>query len=256
MMVSIITITFNNFHELKITLESIPASGDVESVVVNGGNDPETAGFLKNYPGKVISGKDDGIADAFNKGLGRAAGEYIMFLNSGDTLLDREYPKIAARFLDEHPEISFVHSSIIFRDSVGGEIFMRPQMKSPGRGQPYFHPTMVVRKTCFDEVGKFNTEYKISMDFDFIVRLERKGLKGHFLQGEAVVKMDGTGKSATGEKEAIKECYRALKENDLLTARNQAGFFIRKLLFSLRRLMILLGLKKLLGLFKRMKHHS
>lgn len=255
-MISIITITFNNFRELKRTLESIPVSGDVESIVINGGDDPDTTGFLKNYAGKVISGKDDGIADAFNKGLSNASGEFVMYLNSGDVLIDKGYPEKAARVLNENPDVSFVHSSIIFRDRIGGEILMRPQMKSPGRGQPYFHPTMIVRKKCFDEVGSFNTSYKIGMDFDFIIRLEKKGFKGYFLEGEPAVKMDGTGRSATGEKEAIKECYRSLKENDLLTAKNRRGFLVRKILFSSRQLMISLGLKNLLGVFKRLKHHG
>ena len=131
---------------------------------------------------------------------------------------------------------------------------MRPQMKSAGRGQPYFHPTMVVRKKCFDEVGIFNTTYNIGMDFDFIIRLEKKGLRGKYIDGEAVVKMEGTGKSAAEEKEAIDECYRSIEENDYLTVKNRGGFFIRKAFYNGRRMLVALGLKNLLGLLKRKKH--
>ena len=253
-MVSVITITYNNFMELKSTLDSIPDKDYIESVVINGGNDPKTIEFLKNYEGKVISEKDNGIADAFNKGIANASGDYIMFLNSGDILIDSGYIGKAAEILLENSEISFVHSNIIFHDRIGGEIFMRPQMKSVGRGQPFFHPTMIVRKKCFDEIGGFNTTYKIGMDFDFIVRMIKKGYRGNYVDGKAVVRMEGTGKSASQEKEAIEECYRSLKENIFLTLTNRTGYFIRKSFYAGRKLMEALGLKNFLGKLKREKH--
>jgi GT2 family glycosyltransferase len=253
-MISIITITYNNFNELKTTLNSIPAVNYVESVVINGGNDNETLEYLKDSNGIVINESDSGISEAFNKGIRHSSGEYVMFLNSGDVLLDPGYLQIANNILDKEKDISFVHSNIIFQDMIAGEIFMCPQMKSVGRGQPYFHPTMIVRKKCFDEVGYFDTSYKISMDFDFVVRLEKHLQKGKYIDGKAVVKMEGTGKSAKQEKESIKECYRSLKENDSLTLKNQLGFLERKILFFGRNLFVMIGMKDILGQLKRQKH--
>lgn len=253
-MISIITITFNNLTELKCTLSSIPERDFIESIVVNGGDDPGTIEYLKTYRGKVINEKDSGISEAFNKGLEKATGKNIMFLNSGDILLDPDYPETAENILNINENIAFVHSNIIFRDSIGGEIFMRPQMKSVGRGQPYFHPTMIVRKKCFDEAGNFNSSYEIGMDFDFIVRMEKKGFKGRFVDGKAVVKMEGTGKSAAREDEAIKECFRSLQENDYLTLRNRTGYAVRKFFYFGRNLMVKLGMKNLLGSLKKKKH--
>jgi len=253
-MVSVVTITLNNFLELKSTLESIPEKDFIESVVINGGNDSKTRDFLKNYKGKIITEKDNGIADAFNKGLANASGDYIMFLNSGDILIAPGYIKAAVNILSGNSEISFVHSNIIFHDRIGGEIFMRPQMKSVGRGQPFFHPTMITSKKCFDELGGFNTNYKIGMDFDFIVRMMKKGYKGDYVDGEAVVRMEGTGKSSAQENEAIKECYKSLKENDYLTLTNQTGYIIRQFFYSARKIVEKIGLKNLLGILKRKKH--
>lgn len=90
-MISIVTVTYNNFNELIETLNSIPESDIVESVVINGGDCKKTKDFLENYPGKSISEKDDGIADAFNKSIKLSSGDYIMFLNSGDILLSADY---------------------------------------------------------------------------------------------------------------------------------------------------------------------
>ncbi len=255
-MISIITITYNNFEELKNTLDSIPQRKNIESVVVNGGDEIQTKEYLKNYNGKVINEKDSGIADAFNKGLKISSGEFIMFLNSGDLLLDADYLLKAEKMLKTNKDLFFVHSNIIFHDMVAGEIFMRPQMKSPGRGQPYFHPTMIVRKSCFEKVGQFNTSYKIAMDFDFIARMEKNSLIGKYIDEKAVVKMAGFGKSSEKEKEAIEECYRSLKENDLLTIANRFAYFIRKMLFISRKLMELVGAKDSLSKLKRKKHSA
>jgi len=83
-MISIITITYNNYEGLKRTLSSIPSYNFIESVVVNGGTDKSTLEYLSSYRGKVINEKDEGIADAFNKGITKSSGDAIMFLNSGD----------------------------------------------------------------------------------------------------------------------------------------------------------------------------
>jgi len=114
MIISIITITYNDFEELRKTLGTIPVSNILESVIVNGGECKETIEYLKTYPGKVIKAKDEGISDAFNRGLKHSSGKYVMFLNSGDKLVKKEYISLSTRILDKNPKYSFVHSNLIF----------------------------------------------------------------------------------------------------------------------------------------------
>jgi glycosyltransferase len=253
-MLSIITLTYNNFDDLKETLASLPKDDLIESIVVNGGNDSHTYEFLKTYKGKVINEKDEGIADAFNKGIRISSGDAIMFLNSGDVLTDPAYPSEAYSILKKNKDIHFVHSNILFLDSLGAELFMKPSFCNPGRGLPYLHPTMIVRKSVFDEIGMFNTDYKIAMDFDFVVRLTKKGYKGFYKEGNAVVKMEGTGKSANEEWAAIKECYASLKQNDFLTIKNFVGLSERVTLFLLRKLLVNIGAGSFLKSLKKLKY--
>ena len=63
MILSIITITYNNLTELKRTLDSIPKFDFIESIVVNGGNSHETTDYLKSYQGIVINEKDEGMLE-------------------------------------------------------------------------------------------------------------------------------------------------------------------------------------------------
>ena len=134
MIISIITITYNDFEELNKTLGTIPVSNILESVIVNGGECKATIEYLKTYLGKVIKVKDEGISDAFNKGIAHSTGDCIMFLNSGDELIKEEYIYSSIDFLDSNPGYSFVHSNLIFVDKSGTELFMRPPLKNVGRG--------------------------------------------------------------------------------------------------------------------------
>jgi glycosyltransferase involved in cell wall biosynthesis len=253
-MISIITITYNDFSGLKKTLSSIPNYDFVESVVINGGSDKATLDFLSSHKGKVINERDEGIADAFNKGIANASGSTVMFLNSGDELIEPGYLKESEDIFLKNTKIDFVHSNLIIIDSIGTELYMRPPLCNLGRGLQYLHPTMIVRKSVFDRIGLFSKNYKIAMDFDFIVRLEQKGYKGFYVNHNAVVKMEGTGKSVEQEFDAIKECYKSLKKNNFLNLKNSFGMMVRIALFFLRKLMTVIGMGGLLRNLKKEKH--
>jgi len=253
-MISIVTITYNDFNGLKRTLSSIPDYNFIESVVINGGSDKATIDFLSSHKGKVINEKDEGIADAFNKGIVNSSGDAIMFLNSGDELVEAGYLKEAHEILNRNKEIDFVHSNLILIDSTGTELYMKPSFFNLGRGLPYLHPTMLVRKSVFNQIGLFNKEFKIAMDFDFVARLVKKDFSGHYISDKAVVKMDGSGISVEKELDAIKECYISLKKNNLLNLKNSFGLTVRVTFFLLRKLMISIGLSRLLRNLKKKKH--
>jgi glycosyltransferase involved in cell wall biosynthesis len=253
-MISIITITYNDYGGLRKTLASIPDFDFIESIVINGGSDKSTLEFLDSHRGKVISEKDEGIADAFNKGIDNSAGDLIMFLNSGDELIEPGYPKEAVEICNNNKEVDFIHSNLILIDSIGSELYMKPPLCNLGRGLPYLHPTMIIKKSVFDQIGSFSKEYKIAMDFDFIVRLEKKGYKGFYVKDKAVVKMEGTGRSVEQEFEGIKECYKSLKKNNFLNLINSFGLMVRVVLFALRKLMMIVGLSGLLRILKKKKH--
>lgn len=253
-MISIITITYNDFEGLKRTLSSIPDFDFLESVVINGGSDKSTLEYLSSYQGKVINEEDEGIADAFNKGIANASGDAIIFLNSGDELIEPTYLLEAEEILKKNHEIDFVHSNLIIFDSKGTDLYVKPPFCNPGRGLPYLHPTMIVRKSVFDQTGLFNKDYKIAMDFDFVVRLEKLKFKGFYIHDKAVVKMEGTGRSVEHEFEAIKECYKSLKQNKFLNLKNSFGLIVRITLYFMRRLLVTFGLDSVLRGLKMKKH--
>lgn len=88
MKLSVITICKDNLEELKITCESINSqiyNGYIEHIIIDGGSSNHITDYLKKSNKRFISERDSGIYDAFNKGITFSKGQFICFLNSGDT---------------------------------------------------------------------------------------------------------------------------------------------------------------------------
>lgn len=253
-MISVITITYNNYEELKKTLDSIEGISNIESIVINGGDCNKTKAYLSQIKARSVSEPDKGISDAFNKGLKIAKGDAVIFLNSGDVLKDKGYFEKAQEILDMNPDVSFMHGAVIFNDSLCGDMLIKPALCSLGRGMPYYHQTMVVRRSVFDTIGGFRLDFKFTMDFEFVCRMYNDGFKGYYWNETPVVLMDGMGISAMHESRSIMEGFRALKENKLLNAENCFGFFVRYGFYLGRMLMVRLGLSGFLARLKIIKH--
>ena len=250
-MITVVTITYNNFNELLDTLKSIEGLPNIEIVVINGGQCAKTRNFLENYPCFAINEPDRGIADAFNKGIQLSSGEAIVFLNSGDVLIVPDYYEKAQQLLDSNNDIAYVHSDIVFNDSQVGELLFRPKFRNIGAGIPFFHQSLIIKKYVFNEIGLFDLSYKYAMDYDFMVRI--LGYEGVYIPA-ATVKMDGDGISINREAESISECYRSLKSHRLLSLNVFSSFLIRCIKFQLRRLLILVGGRRALLNFKSQKY--
>jgi len=265
---SIITITLNNFEELLRTVESVRDLNGCEHIIINGGECPQTLEFLQGYNGKSVSEPDQGISDAFNKGIRLSSGDAIIMLNSGDILLDRTYPARASQILDQDPQIDFVHADLIFEDTLIGSYIMHPLLTknilSPniGRGMPYRHQSMVVRKEVYGRVGFFNLNY-ICSDFDWVCRwesgLKKSHGKAYYSQGDPVIIMDGGGISSTQERKIILEAIKIIRQRNkhisfVEKTRSYSALFRRLVLFSVRVFLKKLGFVNILVIIKRIKY--
>ena len=192
-LITVVTITFNNHSELMDTVESLKGIKGIQHLVINGGSSEETLKFLSTYAGKSVSEKDSGISDAFNKGILYADGDAIVFLNSGDKLIEKSYYERAAAILVEHNDIDYVHADIEFIDMIAGKLVLKAQGPLPK--MPFTHPSIVTRKQVFERIGGFDTKYRSAMDLDWAYRLNHFGAKGHYIP-EPVVEMDGRGISS------------------------------------------------------------
>ena len=259
MKLSIITITYNNYDELLDTCKSLEnISIPFEHIVINGGDCEMTLEFLSKINTTdqvtVISEPDKGIYDAFNKGVNCARAEYISFLNSGDLLIDPSYHEDGIKEIVSG-NLDFVHSGNLFDDQKYGKYKLHPKKgNNPGKGMLYMHPSMVVKRELFDQVGGFNLSYKIAGDFDWACRVWKKNYHNRFLQ-RYPISMNNRGISSQNEKFAIKECQYSLCENGLFSGATKIYFYNRLLKYKLRNMLSYLDLFKIGKLYKKFLTH-
>jgi GT2 family glycosyltransferase len=180
--ISIITICYNNPDELIATCRSVDAQHEqpFEHLIIDGSTKPGILQFLENEPQppyrRWIHEPDEGIADAFNKGVANAKGDILVMLNSGDTFYDADsLGKVVQAFRD-HPNIQWLHAR--YQLERGGQhvIIGKPYEASKlYRGmRSICHQTMYVRKEMYDKYGRFDTSLRIAMDYDFLIRMRNE----------------------------------------------------------------------------------
>lgn len=188
--VTLITVALNAARTLARTIESVQSQTfeDLEHVVVDGGSCDGTRDLLRSMLRRQdtwISEPDDGISDAFNKGLALAAGDYVQFINADDWLSPDQVAAAVAGL--EASGADFVFGDLIFYQD-GRPAFRfsgdSEYHKSIRRRMPALnHPTVLVRRMAFERVGLFDPLYRCAMDYDWFLRLHLAGGRGVYLPG-------------------------------------------------------------------------
>ena len=263
MILSIITITFNNYEELLKTVASVRDLEHCEHIIINGGKCQKTLEFLKSYSGQSFSEPDQGISDAFNKGIKHSKGGAVMMLNSGDNLLDKSYPEKAMKILNENQNLDFVHADELYDDVFIGEFVMKPlRIKDNltpniGRGMPYRHQTMVVRRMVYDKVGSFDLKY-VTSDYDWTCRWEVSHKYPHgkafYFEGKPVTVMDGKGFSTVREWQVMIEAFKIIRIHYPFRIVTNLTLLMRLMFFAGRELLKFLRLNSILFYLKRRKY--
>jgi glycosyltransferase len=174
---------YNNKAELRCSLISSLQQkyNYVERIVIDGGSSDGTQDILHQYSlklDKVISEPDKGIYDALNKGIILSSGEIIGFLHSDDFFADDDVlSKIAEQFLN--PQLDFLFGDLCYVNSKNpkkivrfwkAEAFKSSKLK---KGWMPPHPTVYVRKNLFERFGLFDLQYRISSDYEWMLRVLR-----------------------------------------------------------------------------------
>lgn len=179
---SIITITLNNFSGLQKTYKSIEKQNftDYEWIVIDGESTDETIDFLRqrrtatrtdDIPFTFISEADNGIYDAMNKGIEQASGHYLLFLNAGDELANKNTLKILYPHTKKKP--NFIYGDAlepqgnkethIYKDA--------KRYKDLAWGMITHHQAMLYRRhTIRDHKLRYTLRYHIASDYDFTAR--------------------------------------------------------------------------------------
>ena len=203
MLLSIITINYNNAVGLRKTLASVASQtyAEIEHIIIDGGSTDESVEILRAYPqplpegrGEITEGKfptqnpahkviwvsekDKGIYNAMNKGIRMATSEYIQILNSGDMLFDAHVTQRMSEYLEQinsqhEKPIGILYGNMI-KVNAAGEIVGKSGYTEYSLRQFYSstlnHDCAYIRKDLFEEYGLYDENLKIVSDWKWYLQ--------------------------------------------------------------------------------------
>lgn len=178
--VSIITPSYNQGEYLEETIQSVlnQTYGNIEYIIIDGGSTDNSVDIIRKYEKRLTywcSEKDNGQADAINKGLKRATGDLVCWINSDDVL----YPNFMEKFVNyfvAHPDVDFLYGDV----EQGADM----QHATMRRGEVIDYPTMLRtlrvpmpqqatmwRKSVMDKIGYLDSQWHVLLDREYFMRI-------------------------------------------------------------------------------------
>lgn len=217
LLVSIITVCYNSEKTIERTLKSVLEQSytNYEYIIVDGKSEDNTINIVKSYEEKfqgrmhILSEPDDGIYDAMNKGIRMANGKLIGMVNSDDY-----YEKDAIKIMVEEYEKTKETYAVLYgiqrnyegEKEVSSVLYHHDYLKK----QMITHPTCFVTKAVYEDFGVFNTEYRSSADYEFMLRIYAEDQVKFFPVYKIIsnFQMGGMSGSQVGYRETLSLQYR------------------------------------------------
>jgi glycosyltransferase involved in cell wall biosynthesis len=189
-LVTIITIVYKGINFLEAAIQSVlnQTYDNIEYIIIDGGSTDGTLDIVRKYDDRIafwLSEPDQGISDAFNKGIASSTGEFIGLLNADDRLSSDQIELGVKALLDSSAD--FVFGDLLFHDGDGRVLYRI-------NGDPAYartihskmpelcHPTVLARRKAYEQIGLFDTRYRYAMDYEWFLRLHRHGGSGRYVK--------------------------------------------------------------------------
>lgn len=216
MKVSIVTPSFNQARYLEQTIRSVLGQDDgaLEYFVIDGGSTDGSVEIIKQYAGQLsgwVSEKDNGQADAINKGIRQTNGEIVAWLNSDDYYL----PGAIARAVDvfkQHPEAGLVYGNVLSVDARSQPFNLQTFKPSNLTDLMSFYiisqPAVFMRRTVLERAGLLDESYHLLLDHHLWLRMARLAPIVHIPETLAAARYHAEAKNLARTAEFGREAYR------------------------------------------------
>jgi glycosyltransferase involved in cell wall biosynthesis len=175
-LVTIITVVYNGKNILERTIKSVVSQiyKDIEYIIIDGGSTDGTVDIIKKHKDRIsrwISEKDKGVYDAMNKGIDRAKGEWVIFMNSGDTFYSENTVFEVSAYFDGTCDIVYGDACYNGKNICRGPkkintlFFLMEHM--------ICHQSIFARTVLLKD--HFDTRYRIVADREWLMSALRKG---------------------------------------------------------------------------------
>jgi glycosyltransferase involved in cell wall biosynthesis len=207
---SIITVCLNAEKHIEQTINSViqQKNVDIEYIVIDGGSTDGTLDIIKRYDSSItrwLSESDSGIADAMNKGIALATGDYLLFLHADDYLIDETVIAKALTRMDT--KVDIYAFDVLFKTKCKE---IRKQTRPFGLRTyfktPVMHQGAFCNKALFEKLGGFDRSFKIAMDYDFFYKAKQQGISMEIVHMQLSVMRD-TGISSRQDWQSLKQRF-------------------------------------------------
>ena len=245
---SIITITYQAEQYLERTIQSVLAQGhraEIEYLVIDGASKDGTISIIEAYKSDIdyiVSEPDRGIYDAMNKGLQRSTGDYVIFMNAGDTFADENTVAQIISSMTSNPDV--IVGDALFVDMTGNPLGLRSEVtphKIPAQlswqsfqyGMVICHQSFIVKRSI---APLFDLRFRLSSDIDWEIQCLKLSGKTTQLDIPICCYLTG-GASVQNLKRSWQERYLVLKRHFGLwnTLRAHVKIILRGIQFALQK---------------------
>jgi len=174
-LISIITVVLNGEKYLENAINSVHSQSyrNYEYIIIDGCSTDRTIEIIKRHEKETTvwtSEPDNGISDAFNKGIKLARGEIIGLLNSDDWLEPEAIKKIVKIFISDNPDI--ICGAVRFWKKGKEVVVSYPDLQNLNQETSIHHTGVFIKKSIYEKFGLYDTHFKYAMDYELLLRMK------------------------------------------------------------------------------------
>lgn len=181
MKITIITISYNSEKTIEDTIKSVitQKNENIEYIIVDGNSTDRTLEIINKYSDEIdliVSEPDNGICDAFNKGIKLSSGQLIGIINSDDLLMEDAINKLK-RYFDDKTDVYYGNAYRLFASGNKKEYLSDSNLINLKKKMCLVHPSTFITKEAYLKYGLYNAKYRCVMDRDLLLRMYSGGAK-------------------------------------------------------------------------------
>ena len=214
---SIITVTWNAADVIAPTIQSVQrqTSSDYEMLIIDGASTDDTLAIVRQASIaslRVFSEPDKGLYDAMNKGIARARGRYLIFLNAGDKFADDTVLARLAMLTADNPGVIYGQTQLVDAE---GQVVGKRHLTAPKKltansflnGMVVCHQAFAARR---DLVPEYDLQYKLSADYDWCIKVLKKSPANAYAGKEPIISYLADGMTTRHHRASLMERYRIM----------------------------------------------